>query len=142
MARPRVFISSTFYDLKQVRADVERFISSLGYEAIRHEAGAIPYAKQAPIEEATYREVGLCDIIVCIVGGRYGTGSATREGSITQNELRRALERGVQVYVFIENSVYAEYRTYELNKDGTNTRYACVDNPAIFRFLDEVLSLP
>lgn len=28
MARPRVFISSTFYDLKQIRADLDNFIRS------------------------------------------------------------------------------------------------------------------
>lgn len=31
MAKPRVFISSTFYDLRQVRQDLDQFIMSLGY---------------------------------------------------------------------------------------------------------------
>ena len=30
MARPRIFISSTFYDLRQVRSDIERFHSGAG----------------------------------------------------------------------------------------------------------------
>ena len=29
MARPRVFVSSTFYDLKQVRSDLDRFIREI-----------------------------------------------------------------------------------------------------------------
>lgn len=37
MARPRVFISSTFYDLKQIRADLDNFIRSLGYDVVRNE---------------------------------------------------------------------------------------------------------
>ena len=37
MAKPRVFISSTFYDLRQVRQDLDQFIMSLGYEPIRNE---------------------------------------------------------------------------------------------------------
>ena len=41
MAKPRVFISSTFYDLKQVKADLNMFIDSLGYETIRNEEGDI-----------------------------------------------------------------------------------------------------
>ena len=45
MARPRIFISSTFYDLKQVRSDIERVIRELGYEPVRHETGAVPYSK-------------------------------------------------------------------------------------------------
>lgn len=32
MAKPRIFISSTFYDLKQVRSDLDNFITGLGYE--------------------------------------------------------------------------------------------------------------
>ena len=116
MAKPRVFISSTYYDLRYVREDLERFIISLGYEAIRHETGQIPYGKEAPLEESAYREVALCDIIVCIIGGRYGTDSNTREGSITQNELEQALRKGVQVYVFIEQNIHSEYETYLLNQ--------------------------
>lgn len=38
MAKPRVFISSTFYDLKQIRADLDNFILGLGYDVVRNEA--------------------------------------------------------------------------------------------------------
>ena len=43
MAKPRIFISSTFYDLRQVRADLNMFIDSLGYDSVRNEEGNIPY---------------------------------------------------------------------------------------------------
>ncbi len=46
MAKPRVFISSTFYDLRQVRADIDTFIDQLGYESVRNEEGNIPYGKE------------------------------------------------------------------------------------------------
>ncbi|MBI1741571.1 DUF4062 domain-containing protein [Candidatus Acetothermia bacterium] len=119
MAKPRVFISSTFYDLRHVREDLERFVNSLGYEAVRHETGEIPYGSESPLEEYAYREVELCDILVCIVGGRYGSPSTSREGSITQNELKRAFEKGIQVFIFIEQNVLAEFSTYQINKDRT-----------------------
>ena len=45
MAKPRVFISSTFYDLRQIREDLDRFILDMGYEPVRYETGAIPYSK-------------------------------------------------------------------------------------------------
>ena len=50
MARPRIFISSTFYDLRQVRSDMERSIRELGYEPVRHETEAIPYSNDEPPE--------------------------------------------------------------------------------------------
>jgi hypothetical protein len=114
----------------------------MGYEPVRHESGAIPYAREAPLEEAAYSEFALCDIIVCIIGGRFGSESSTREGSITQNELEEALKKGVQVYVFVEQNVHAEFSTYQLNKESKNISYRYVDNVAIHEFLEKIYSLP
>jgi Domain of unknown function (DUF4062) len=41
MAKPKIFISSTFYDLKQIRSDLDNFVENLGYEPIRNEEGDI-----------------------------------------------------------------------------------------------------
>jgi hypothetical protein len=51
MAKPKVFLSSTYYDLKHVRADIERFIKEQGYESILNEQGDIPYGKDSKLEE-------------------------------------------------------------------------------------------
>lgn len=142
MAKPRVFISSTFYDLRYVREDLERFIIGIGYEPVRHEVGAIPYARKTPLEESAYHEVALCDVIVCIIGGRYGTESFTREGSITQNELEEALKKGIQVFIFVEQNVLSEYSTYQLNKDNKDIKYRNIDNVAIFEFIEKIHALP
>ena len=92
MARPRVFISSTFYDLRQVRQDLERFIREMGYEAIRHETGSIPYGKEKRPEAYAYREAEGSDILIAIIGGRFGSPSHEVGGySISQAELKRAL---------------------------------------------------
>ncbi len=142
MAKPRVFISSTYYDLSYVRDDIERFITSIGYEPVRHEKGAIAYSKEAALEESVYKEIGLCDIIVCIIGGRYGAGSSTRDGSITQNELKQAIENGTQIYIFIEQAVYAEYETYRINKTNIEIKYKHVDNKDIYGFIETLYALP
>jgi hypothetical protein len=143
MARPRIFISSTFYDLRQVREDLHRTIRELGYEPIRHETGEIAYSESEKLEAAAYREVDLCDVLVSVIGGKYGTSSATNpEASISQTELRRALERGVQVFIFVEKAVHSEYRTYKLNKDVKGVNYSSVDNVKIFEFLEELHKLP
>src|SRR6185436_13741487 len=132
MAKPRVFISSTFYDLRQVREDLERTIRELGYEPVRNETGSIPYSKDDRLESSAYREVELCDIIVAIVGGRFGSESNDQPGySISQTELKRALDRGVQVFIFIERSVLAEFSTYQLNKANKDTHYRFVDDVRI-----------
>ena len=64
MARPRVFLSSTYYDLRHIRNDLERFVKELGYEPILSERGHIPYGKDEALEQYCYREISNCDILV------------------------------------------------------------------------------
>lgn len=143
MARPRIFISSTFYDLRQVRSDIERSIRELGYEPVRHETGAIPYSMDEPLESGAYREIELSDVIVFITGGRFGSQSEEEPGySISQVELKRALESGIQVFIFVESAVLNEYNTYKLNKESTEIRYSSVNDVKVFEFLEELYSLP
>lgn len=142
MAVPRVFISSTFYDLRQIRMDLEHCVHELGYEPVRNETGAIPYYGGERLETAAYREVETCDILVSVIGGRFGTESTDSPPySIAQNELRRALERGVQVFIFIESQVLAEYRTYLANRDK-EVKWVAVDDKRVFEFIEEIHKLP
>lgn len=67
MAKPRIFVSSTFYDLRQVRADLDRFIKDLGYEPVLNELGNIPYGKDDKLEEYCYKEISNVDILVSII---------------------------------------------------------------------------
>lgn len=142
MAKPRVFISSTFYDLRSVRDDLDRFIRGLGYEPVRHERGHISYGQQERPEEYAYREVDLCDILVCIIGGRFGSQAAQGMYSITQKELKKAVEHGKQVYVFVEEAVHHEHRSYKANKDVQGVKFPAVDDARIHEFLEEVYALP
>src|SRR5215469_16980720 len=143
MAKPRVFISSTFYDLRYIRADLEQMIRELGYEPIRHETGAIPYSPTERLETSAYKEVEGCDLLVSVIGGRFGTESKENPGySISQQELRRALELGVQVFIFVERAVHSEYDTYRANKEVTGIKYQAADDVRVYQYLEEVHSLP
>ncbi|WP_434513740.1 DUF4062 domain-containing protein [Dechloromonas sp. ARDL1] len=142
MAKPRIFISSTYYDLKHIRADLERFVLEQGYEPILNEKGNIPYGSEKRLEEYCYKEIDLCDILVSIIGGRFGTESRDQNYSISNLELKTAIEKGRQVYIFVEKSVLAEYRTYEINKGKAEVRYAAVDDVRVYKFLEEIFALP
>jgi hypothetical protein len=142
MARPRIFVSSTFYDLRQIRADIERFIAQMGYEPVLNEKGTIPYSSDKKLEESAYRSVELSDILVSIVGGRYGSSSNRQPYSISQVELKTALERSKPVFIFVEKSVLAEYGWYLKNKAVPGIQYNYGDNPQIYAFLEEVHALP
>jgi hypothetical protein len=43
MAIPRVFISSTWYDLKYIRENLRYFVKTLGYEPVLSEEGSVFY---------------------------------------------------------------------------------------------------
>lgn len=145
MAKPRVFISSTFYDLRQIRVELDKFIESLGYEPIRNEEGDIPYGKDEALQEYCYKEISNVDILVSIIGSRYGSAGNVKEKeqeySVSQLELKTALKEGKHVFIFIDKNVYTEYETYLLNK-GTDVKYKYVDNSNIYKFIEEIRSLP
>lgn len=151
MARPRVFVSSTYYDLKHLRSSIENFIDSLGYDAVLSEKDSIAYIPDAPLDESCYREAKSCDVFVLIIGGRYGseTSATTGDGakrraffdryeSITKHEYESALERGIPTYIAIDAAVDAEYQTYLKNKDNQRIKYAHVDSVNVFGLIEEI----
>ncbi len=140
MASLRVFIGSTFYDLKAVREELESFIGGFGYEPILSENGSISYRPGAPLEEYCYEEIKSADIFVSIIGGSFGTESKEGGLSIAQKELETALKARKQVYIFIEKEVDVEFQIYQKNKDN-NTQYCVVKDTRIFRFIEEIKNL-
>ena len=161
MAKPRVFVSSTYYDLKHIRASVEVFVQSLGYEAILFESGDIPFHHDKALDLSCYDAVENAHIFVLIIGGRYGSGaSGTKQNakpkdanevealskmydfynSITVEEYKRARQQDIPIYIFLEKGVAAEYQTYRENKDLTGIKYAHVDNVGIFKLVESIYS--
>ncbi|MBQ0088695.1 MAG: DUF4062 domain-containing protein [Prevotellaceae bacterium] len=146
MAKPRIFISSTFYDLKQIRVELDKFIESLGYEPIRNEEGDVPYDKDEHMQDYCYHEIANVDILISVIGGRFGSPSLDEEGktcnySITQQEIRTALEKNKLVYLFVDKNVLTEYETYTLNKSNTTIEYKYVDDTRIYKLIDEIKNL-
>jgi len=156
MAKPKIFVSSTYYDLKYIRKDLEAFIKGMGYEPILFESGDIPFHQELPLDESCYKEIENSNMQVLIIGGRYGSeASYPGEGddekstdsdrcnfynSITRQEYVKAKEKGMPIFIFVDRGVYDEYDTYKRNKRNKSIKYAHVDSINIFKLLDHIIS--
>lgn len=151
MAKPQIFVSSTFYDLKHIRASLESFIERLGYDPILSEKGKIAYDPDVSLDESCYRGASDSDMFVLIVGGRYGAASSgedvgsrpdfyDRYESITKLEYNTACNADVPTYILVEKAVYSEYETYKKNRSNDSIEYAHVDSVNVFHLIDQILN--
>lgn len=140
MARPRVFVSSTFFDFRQVREDLRRFIESLGYEPVMFEHGEVPYNDEEPLEEDCLREIGMCDIVVGILGSRSGSASYEATKTIVERELEHARESHKVRYYFVEQGIFNEHKVWLRNKDVKEFKLHYADSPKVHELLHEIKS--
>ena len=68
--KPRIFVSSTFYDLKYIREDLSNFIKAHDFEPIMFEDGDIGYTPGRPLDESCYETMRSTDIVILIIGGK------------------------------------------------------------------------
>lgn len=151
--RPRVFVSSTFYDLKYIREDLSNFIKAHDFDPILFEDGDVGYTPGKPIDNSCYESLRNSDMVVLIIGGQYGS-SATGESrddfkeyiSVTRNEFKAALANGIPIYAFVDSRVYAEYGVYEQNYEQIEIqkvllKFNATKNINIFRFIKEIRNI-
>lgn len=145
MATPRVFISSTCYDLKYIRENLRYFVKTLGYEPILSEDGSVFYNPAQHTHDACLTEIPNTQLFVLIIGGRYGGKYLNTENSITNAEYREAIRLKIPVFALVESAVYNEHHLYSRNKsnkdvDLTKLTFPAADSLKIFEFIDEVRS--
>lgn len=135
MAVPRVFISSTYYDLKEVRNNIGNFVLNMGYEPVMHEKSRVAYVQDKPLEEDCYHELASCDIAICVIGSKFGSQSSNNDLSITMNEIQTAIKHKKKVYIFIARDMFIENRTYEQNKGSGIFKSAYTDDLRVHDFI-------
>lgn len=135
-------MSSTYLDNRDARDIVAQHLESRKFEAKLFERGGVFFSPGTPIDESCYREIRDCQLVVMLVGGRYGSPSSDslpgrRYKSITQKEFETARDARVPVIVFVRREVETEFRTWAANagKDRRSMTFPSVDSPAVFDFL-------
>jgi len=143
MAIPKVFISSTCYDLKYIRENLKYFVKTLGYEPILSEDGSIFYNPAQHTQDACLTEIPNSQLFVLIIGGRYGGKYQQQEESVTNMEYREAVRLHIPVFALVESAVYNDHHLYSKNLHNDkikigDIKFPSVDSVKIFSFIDEV----
>lgn len=148
MAKPRIFISSTFLDLEAVRNDIATYFEKdLSSEVLRFEKGGVYFDATKPLDKSCYAQVASSDLFVLLIGGRYGSPDSSQESktnyvSVTRREYETALEHNIPIYTFVKDTVLSEFQTYRNNVAQRKTlKFAHVDNWRIFELIQGIFGL-
>lgn len=136
MNKLNIFVSSTCYDLSQLRTNIYDFIKDSGHNPILSEFNSFPVSPDLNAVENCIKNVKEnADILVLVVGNRYGSVIETGK-SITNTEFLTAKQKGIPVFCFIDKSALNALNFWKDNKDADFTSF--VDNKKIFEFIDDI----
>lgn len=141
MANLKVCISSTCYDMHAIRAQLRSMLIGIGYEPVMSDQGDVIYDPRIHTHTSCLREVENCDVVVLVIGSRFGGTSVPKalelidmdrladlsrsdrfgedktKISITQAEVLQAIQTGIPVFAFVDSGVMRDHLTYEKNKN-------------------------
>lgn len=135
MNQLKVFVSSTCYDLSQIRADLFDFLSSFGYHPILSEYTTFSINPDNDALENCIQNVNEADLFILIVGNRYGYVADTGK-SITNTEYLYAKEKGIPIYVFVLKSIITLLPIWIKNKQADFSE--TVESNKVFEFVQEI----
>lgn len=133
--RTKVFVSSTCFDLAQVRRNLEESISKIGFEPLLSEKNNFPYNNKELVENCIDVISKNADVFLLIIGGRYGSKAESGK-SITNIEYNTAKQLGIPIFVFIKKEVLNYLSCWEMNKEGNYSHL--VDSTEIFEFINQI----
>jgi Domain of unknown function (DUF4062) len=165
MPSPKVFVSSTCYDLGMAREQLRAFLLRLGYDPILSEYSDVLYDPRTHTHTSCIQDVPNADMVVLLIGSRFG-GRAVPEAlslidlenlvnssfdvtvlndpenlSITQLEVLKAIDASVPVFAFVEEKVMHDQLVYQKNKDlSEKIRFPSIDKPDTAKYIFEFIS--
>jgi hypothetical protein len=167
MPKLKVFVSSTCYDLNFVRERLREFILNLGYEPMMSDYNDLLYDTNNHTHTSCVNEVVYCDILIFIIGGRFG-GDAVPEAlsisnliefenfidkykidknfkySISFLEVLKAFEFNIPIFTFVLSDVFNDHKTYEKSKKKKNIvkniQFGSLEKPKSAEYIFEFIN--
>lgn len=167
MARLKVFVSSTCYDLSIVRSQVRTYLKQLGHDPVMSDYMEVLYDPREHTHKSCIQEIAGCDIALLIIGSRFGgkavpaafdeidfeslegksASSAIIESkeqlSVTQIEICKAIEDAIPVFTFVDHRVLHDHLVYEANKaDGKveEIKFPSIEKPESAKYIFEFIN--
>lgn len=119
----------------QIRSDLFDFISGIGYQPVLSEYTSFPIDPDNDTIENCIQNVATSDILILILGGKYGHTIDTGK-SITNTEYLYAKQIGLPIYVFIYKPLITILPVWSQNKEVDFSQ--TVDTPKVFEFVEEL----
>jgi hypothetical protein len=140
-AVPTVMVSSTFYDQRQIRTDLAEFLEkTMGYHALLSEMNSFPVDPDVDtIENCRRRVQKNADILILLIGGRYGYVDSASAKSITNLEYLTAKAKGLPIYAFIEKRMLPLLQVWKRNPTADFSEQ--VDDTRVFSFIEDIRSV-
>ncbi|MDA1087640.1 MAG: DUF4062 domain-containing protein [Verrucomicrobia bacterium] len=137
----KVFISSTVYDLLDVRAELASFLTELGLEPVMSDVATSDFlvVPNANSIETCLINVDACDFFVCILCQRYGPrlGEVGFDDiSATHLEYRRAKEKKIPILFYVRDRLESDHAIWKRQGCGKDAKLAWVRSPADLGLLE------
>ena len=91
MKKPRVFISSTIYDFKDLRSALKYFLEENSFEVVTSENVDFPNTNKNNSYQACLDAIETCDYFVLLIGAR--VGGTYRYKTDKKNKVRKVLTK-------------------------------------------------
>jgi len=101
----KIFISSTFQDLKEERERLHISLKKAGLESLGMEFFV---AESKHSKDVCFREIDKADLILLIVTDNYGTVDAETSKSFTHLEFKRAKDGNKEILAFLQKKAQDE----------------------------------
>jgi len=128
MPVPRIFVSSTCWDLHEIRNNLRAFIEKFGYEPVMSEYGDIFYDYDNHVQDSCIEEINKCQMYILIIGNKYGSSYYKQKhlelpDSITLEEFKKSIQVEIPKHIFIHKLVNYDYRNYRKHLDKEIEKY-------------------
>tara|TARA_B100000949_G_C14241865_1_gene433932 strand:+ start:157 stop:1215 length:1059 start_codon:yes stop_codon:yes gene_type:complete len=136
MAKPRIFISSTCYDLNDIRSELTDFLQKYNFEVLNSQLKNFGVTPGKHSHTACLEQVENADFFIVIIGGRRGGTFIGSEKSITNEEYSLAVKKGVPIIVFVNQRVNEILPLYK--KNATLNFSDVVEDKRVFHFIEYI----